>query len=173
MAGNALNEQTSRFHLKDRSPMTDLSNVWMRKCVVSQFMSFAINSYHQWNIVFRVKAYHKKSSGYLPAGEYIKNLRSITRIGTIIKSEDKFFLVSCRITTILLNYKHGRKGIIFFFADQQVGSIYFRDDASICRRCPNIQHFAFSHIINIIGRFDSFEMRKIKVLYSLLSHIQV
>ena len=66
----------------------------MGKCVVTDFVSFPVNSFYDGNIIFCIDTYQEKSSRNIFPAQYIKNLRRIKRVWSVVESKYKFFFVA-------------------------------------------------------------------------------
>src|SRR3954462_3762976 len=99
MAGNTFYQQPGAVEFKQCSLPAYLCNIWMSKCMVADLKSFIVEPLNYGYIIYRIDTDHKEDSRYMLSAKYIKYLRCVYIVRTVIKRQ--YYLLF--LLTIFLN----------------------------------------------------------------------
>ena len=88
----ALDYQSCRIQFKPRPFPADLREIRMCERVVAYLMTFVVDLFDQLHVVFRIQSNQKESAGDMFFFQHLQNLRSIFRVGAVIKCKHDLLL---------------------------------------------------------------------------------
>lgn len=98
MMNNTFDNTLCGSELYIHTSLSYTSNIWMRKAMITKYMSFIIDSFRKKRILLSIASDDKKSCWNLLFLEYIEDLWSRIWIWSVIKSKEYLLILYISIT---------------------------------------------------------------------------